>query len=315
MNDFNREFNQEGSEFISKADLKAPKVICLSPSKIADQFWCEMQLHLKMQLGVEPTEEMIVGRDIHRKLEEELGPIIEIIPTTIEDSILTFILQIYTKLETLTKKSITRELPVFGKINDFYCLGIIDQIKIDERSPNEKRLVISDYKTRKSKTIPSYEQKRRNRIQMQIYWFLMQQLIEGKFTKDMFKKLLKIPSELKASEQLLEQLPEELKLLMIGFSSEDLLNQIFLGFSNLPKLSDELIAIYLYQEDQTEVHRDKTFFHEESFEIDMEWALNYWKGERNPNECPQKWMCNFCQHTDKCHYFLTRYINGNERKK
>jgi len=33
----------------------------VSPSKIADQFWCEMQLHLKLRLGMEPTEEMIKG--------------------------------------------------------------------------------------------------------------------------------------------------------------------------------------------------------------------------------------------------------------
>ena len=73
-----REHNLEGN----KDEFFQGGVHHVSASKIADQFWCEMQLHLKLQLGIEPTPEMIKGTEIHRSLEEELGPVIEVEVTT-----------------------------------------------------------------------------------------------------------------------------------------------------------------------------------------------------------------------------------------
>lgn len=179
----------------------------ISPSKIADQFWCEMQLHLRLELGMEPTEEMILGTKIHKQLEEELGPVVELEIETIDDNIIAFILQTYTKLETLTRMGITRELPIIGKITDFFCIGIIDQIQFESTDNSQVNLVITDYKTRKSKNQPSYEQKRRNRIQIQIYWHLLNGLIEGEFNKETFEEYYKIPAELAPSMELKEQLP------------------------------------------------------------------------------------------------------------
>ncbi|NHJ32141.1 MAG: hypothetical protein FK732_04710, partial [Asgard group archaeon] len=293
---------------------KLPEVKNLSPSKIADQFWCEMQLHLRLHLGMEPTEEMIVGSQIHRLLEEELGPIIEVTVTTLNDSIIAYILQVYTKLQTLLKMGITRELPVIGKIQAIPCLGIIDQLAFEDSLENQKQMVITDFKTRKSKRAPTYEQKRRNRIQLQVYWHLLNELKDGKFTIEMFKNYFDISDELIPSEELLEQLPEEHRKLITNNEPIELLSEAFTTFQELPKLSEELNAIYLYQVDQQPVFSDRTFFHEESFEVDMDWAIEYWRGKRSPGECPQQWMCKFCQFTDDCSYFLKRFMNKKEKK-
>lgn len=292
-----------------------PEIKNLSPTKIADQFWCEMQLHLKLHLGMEPTQEMIIGSKIHRSLEEELGPIIEVEVESFEDNLIAYILQIYIKLKALLRDNITRELPVIGKIQDTPCLGIVDQLEIETTESHGKKLVITDYKTRKSKRAPSYEQKRRNRIQMQVYWHMIQDLHEGKFTIDMFKDHFEVPKELIPSEELLQQLPIDLQEILQKNTPHQLLEEIFLIFINLPGLSNELKAIYIHQEDQQIVFTDRTYFHEESFEVDMNWAIAYWKGNRMPNECPQQWMCNFCQFTDNCSYFLKRYLNKKEGKK
>ncbi|MHA1221046.1 MAG: PD-(D/E)XK nuclease family protein, partial [Candidatus Heimdallarchaeota archaeon] len=269
---------------------KAPEVKNLSPTKIADQFWCEMQLHLRLQLGMEPTEVMITGTEIHRALEEELGPIIEVVVTTLEDNLITYILQLYTKLNMLQKSGITRELPVIGQLNNMPVLGIVDQLEI-ETIDNEKNLVITDYKTRRSKRAPAYEQKRRNRIQLQVYWYLLNNLRNGKFTSEMFKKHFEMPEKLEPSKELLEQLPEELQSILENNSAHELLYKSFQIFVSLPDLSNELRAIYLHQGDQSVVCSDQTIFHEESFEVDMEWALGYWSQNRTPSECPQQWMC------------------------
>jgi len=292
-----------------------PTVKNLSPTKIADQFWCEMQLHLRLHLGMEPSEEMIVGSEIHRLLEEELGPVVEIAVTTLEDSIIAYILQVYTKLQTLLNLGVTRELPVIGKIHDMPCLGIIDQLALEESVDMQKLMVITDYKTRRSKRAPSYEQKRRNRIQLQVYWHLLNELKNGKFTIEMFKDYFEMPEELVPTEELLGQLPEEHKILITEQEPLALLADAFNIFQNLPELSEELNAVYLYQEDQQPVFKDRTFFHEESFEVDMNWAVDYWRGKRIPGECPQQWMCKFCQFTDNCSYFLKKYMSKKENKR
>ena len=286
----------------------------LSASKIADQFWCEMQLHLKLQLGMEPTLEMIQGSEIHRNLEEELGPVSEVEVTTKEDSIIAYILQMYSKLTTLYNLGVTRELPVVGKINDIPCLGIIDQIEIETQDDEIKQFVITDYKTRKSKRSPSYEQKRRNRIQMQVYWQLVSDLKTGKFTKKMFQEYFEMPQKLTPSVELLQQLPEDHRILLKEQTPHNLLDQVFEMLHKLPEQSLELRAIYLHQEDQQVVCNDRSLFHLESFEVDMDWAISYWMGERKASDCPQSWMCKFCQFTDNCSYFLENYLKDDKKK-
>ncbi len=314
MNDDDQLIPKEEGE--PSIDLsKLPQVRNLSPSKIADQFWCEMQLHLRLHLGMEPTEEMIVGSQIHRLLEEELGPIVEVTVTTLNDGIIAYILQIYTKLQTLQQIGVTRELPVIGKIQDMYCLGIIDQLAFESSPDDQKQMIITDYKTRKSKRAPTYEQKRRNRIQLQVYWHLLNDLKNGKFTIDMFKNYFEMPDVLIPSDNLLDQLPEEQKKLLTDKEPIELLSKIFDTFRGLPTLSEELNAIYLYQVDQQTVHSDRTFFHEVSFEVDMDWAVGYWRGKRTPGECPQQWMCKFCQFTDDCSHFQRKNKNEKENKK
>lgn len=287
----------------------------VSPSKIADQFWCEMQLHLKLRLGMEPTEEMIKGSEIHRNLEEELGPVIQVEVTTNEDSIIVYILQMYTKLALLEKLGVTRELPVIGQLQDFDCIGIIDQIEVETNEDGEKELVITDYKTRKSRRAPTYEQKRRNRIQMQVYWHLLHNLISGNYTQEMFKRYFEMPEKINPSKELLKQLPDDSKQILKKYPPHKLLDNVFSIFTELPTLSQELVAKYLHQEDQTEVHVDRTFFHEDSFDVDMDWALSYWKGERTASDSPQNWMCNYCQFSDNCKFFLKRYLNTESKNK
>ncbi len=299
----------------SEEDFFQGQVHHISASKIADQFWCEMQLHLRLQLGMEPTPEMIKGSEIHRSLEEELGPIIEVEVTTNEDSIIVYILQMYSKLVAFSKLQVTRELPVIGKINGIPCLGIIDQLEIETDKEGNKLVVITDYKTRKSRRTPTYEQKRRNRIQMQVYWHLLNDLKTGKFNAEMFKGYFDMPDELIPSEELLKQLPEEQVNLFVAIPPHELLTKVFEMLRNLPEQSFELHAIYLHQEDRSEVCNDRSLYHQESFEVDMEWALGYWKGERKPSDCPQNWMCKFCQFTDNCSYFLRDYPKDKKKKK
>lgn len=294
---------------------KLPPVKNLSPSKIADQFWCEMQLHLRLHLGMVPSEEMIVGSQIHRLLEEELGPIFEVTVTTLNDGIIAYILQIYTKLQTLLKMGVTRELPVIGKIQDMPCLGVIDQLAFEVSPDDQKQMVITDYKTRKSKRAPTYEQKRRNRIQLQVYWHLLNELKDGKFTIDMFEDYFEMPEELIPSEDLLDQLPDEHKRLITEVEPTKLLSEAFSTFRSLPNLSEELKAVYLYQVDQQLLFTDRTFFHEESFEVDMDWAVGYWRGKRTPGVCPQQWMCKFCQFTGNCSHYLRKNMNKKDEKK
>ncbi|MBN1330645.1 MAG: PD-(D/E)XK nuclease family protein [Candidatus Heimdallarchaeota archaeon] len=307
-------YYEEEEELTISISEKAPNVKNLSPTKIADQFWCEMQLHLRLHLGLEPTEVMITGSEIHRSLEEELGPVIEVVTTTLEDSIITYILQVYSKLKALEMKDITRELPVIGELNDLPVLGIIDQLKV-EVFDGKKQLLITDYKTRKSMKPPSYEQKRRNRIQLQVYWHLLNDLIRGKFTSEKFIKYFEMPETIVPSEALLTQLPDDMKELLSKNSPHQLLEESFQIYTTLPSLSTNLEAIYLHQEDQTVVYSDRTLFHEESFEVDMEWALGYWLKVRNPSESQQQWMCNYCPFTEKCSYFLRRYLEKQENKK
>jgi exonuclease V len=214
----------------------------------------------------------------------------------------------------LYESGITRELPVVGMIKDVPCLGIIDQLTLEETKEG-KKLVITDFKTRNSKRAPSYEQKRRNRIQLQVYWFLLQNLQKGLFSEKGFKEFFNINTELIPSDELLQQLPEQLQTILTENPSEQLIATIFEMFQELPTLSKELQAVYLHRKDKTVVHTDRTMFHEEAFEVDINWAIEYWQGKRTPNECPQQWMCKFCPFTDKCHYYLKRYYKLEENKK
>jgi hypothetical protein len=308
MNDEEEEEDKKQKLPVKKASLEELQITNeiihhLSASKIADQFWCETQLFFKTLYGAEPTEQMIQGTKIHRELEEELGPIIEIKVTTEEEAIFSFLLQMYTKLALLKNEGITRELPVFGKIGSFYCLGIIDQVEIITEK-NNQQLRISDYKTRFSNRPPSFIQQRRNRIQMQIYRYLLGELRKGKICIPMFEDFFgKEFKNLEVTEAFIEQIPKLYHNLLENTNPKDLLEGILSEYHSLPKVDNELQAIYLHHETKEVIFIDRSIFHDIQFEVDMEWALEFWLGNRKAKNSSQKWMCNYCPFTEACPYF------------
>jgi len=266
--------------------------------KITDlsaQLWCEKQLEFGLEKGIIETKGMSKGRERHKQLHEEIAVLIRVEPKTIADSIALRLHNTQVGLKRLVIEGMTRELPIFGKINSLFVVGIVDELSL-----KNNRLFILDTKTRQKDTMPSEAQKRTTRFQLMLYNKLIQDLISEKFS---MAELLNFYG-FKSSDKISDDLNKQINLIghKIEANIKKLADNTFRLFQTLPNPEKIMNIRYEFQQNRKLIGVDEFSFEQSSFQKDCNFVEEFWLGKREaiPVGINNAWKCNFCEFHNDC---------------
>lgn len=102
----------------------------LSVTDLVSAVWCEQQFEYTLQQGFKTrTPQMQKGTEVHRKLEEQVHTVVEVRQVkTKEDRWGLKLFNMYHGLCSFEETGLTRELPVFGFMDDIFVQGVIDEV-------------------------------------------------------------------------------------------------------------------------------------------------------------------------------------------
>uniref|UniRef100_A0A3B0MW68 Exonuclease V - a 5' deoxyribonuclease/PD-(D/E)XK nuclease superfamily, putative n=1 Tax=Theileria annulata TaxID=5874 RepID=A0A3B0MW68_THEAN len=250
--------------------LKFNKNWTLSVTELSSQLWCEKQLELTLLTGRKRvTEEMLKGIERHEELELEDHDIVEVEVGTNEDNLGIRMLNSINLIEQLMSEGKCRELWVFWNLGSYTFCGIIDQLTISkDRSTKEKKVVISDTKTRKSKKPPSVQQVQGASLQVQVYCIMLEDTKKGVVN---FEKLYDSFNCDKYAEFTTPELVKEKCL-------NELEKKYLKAFQKLPKISSEMNLEYEYE---GEIFSNSVInLNRDNAVMTVGYLCNFWDGSR-----------------------------------
>ena len=260
-------------------------------STLSSQFWCEKAVELSLTHKVPETEAMARGRTRHKELHEETAELIPVKVVSIADSIGLGFHNMLVGLIRVKEKAQTRELPVFGwlpKLN-IPLFGHIDELLVEDN-----RTKVIDHKTRKSDRMPTRAQIRVTEFQLMSYYSLLKTIQSESFD---FRKILEcynLDSNSTFTDEFLDELgPNEKPLEKNLLKLTIMINE---AAQIIPKLSKDLVISYENQETKKLIGKHSFQFDAESWKRDIEFASQYWLGERPAMLVGERnrWKCNFC---------------------
>jgi len=262
---------------------------------LSSQLWCEKQLEFSLEKGKKETEVMSKGKERHTELHEEIATLVEVEPKTIADHVALKLYNIKVGLTRLTIEGMTRELPIFGKINSLFVVGTIDELNLVDN-----QLFITDTKTRQRDTMPSEAQKRTTRFQLMLYNKLIQDCVCGKFCTT---ELLNFYG-FKQSDEISNDLRKQFMTLRIKLKQniKKLADESFGLFQLLPIPEKTLNIRYEFQQNRKSIGIDKFSFEQSVFQRNCNFVEEYWLGKRKavPVGINNMWKCKFCEFNDIC---------------
>lgn len=262
---------------------------------LSAQLWCEKQLDFSLEKDKIETKSMSKGKERHKELHEEIAILFKVEPKTKEDNIALRLHNIQVGLSRLIIEGMTRELPIFGKINSLFVMGTVDELNLED-----KRLFILDTKTRQKETMPSDAQKRTTRFQLMLYNKLIQDLVSEKF----FAEELLSFYGIKTSDKISDELKKQIKDIgaKIEPNIEKLADKSFELFQMLP-IPEKIMNIrYEFQQNRKLIGVDDFSFELSSFQENCDFVEKYWLGKRKalPVGINDMWKCNFCEFNNIC---------------
>lgn len=263
----------------------------VSVTQIASQFWCEKQVELGLLFGRVKTKEMVEGRQQHKALEEEVIKFPEYRAYGWVDALAIKFNKTVECCRVLREGSKTRELPLYGKINNVFLAGVLDELEV---KGDAVRLV--DHKTRKANSLPNQAQRQTAEVQVMLYKRMLDDLKAGRFGWNELRGLYSLEEDKQTTPQLKEQALESEKALP-GFELDVVKagEKAFEALRSLPRTSHELEVVYELQKDGSVIGSHSFAFDEARIERDVYRALDYWVGNRSAEKTGDKWKCAFCE--------------------
>ncbi|MGB6681782.1 MAG: PD-(D/E)XK nuclease family protein [Candidatus Bathyarchaeia archaeon] len=263
----------------------------LSVSTLSSQFWCEKAVELSFTHKVPETEVMARGRTRHKELHEETAELIPVKVVSIADSIGLGFHNMLVGLIRVKEKAQTRELPVFGWLPrlNIPLFGHIDELLVEDN-----RTKVIDHKTRKSDRMPTRAQTRVTEFQLMSYYSLLKTIQSETFD---FRKILEcynLDSNSTFTDEFLDELgPNEKPLEKNLLKLTIMINE---AAKIIPELSKDLEIIYENQDTKKLIGKHTFQFDAERWKRDIEFATQYWLGERPAMLVGKRnrWKCNFC---------------------
>lgn len=267
----------------------------ISVTDLSAQLWCEKQLEFSLEKGRIKTQEMQKGGDRHQDLHEEIAILVKVEPKSTEDIVALKLHNCIVGLARLLKEGMTREIPIWGKVNSLFVIGFMDELILEK---NKLKLV--DTKTRKSNNMPSEAQKRTTKFQLMLYKYLFDSIKEEKFTPHDLLKLYTFSEKSKITNDFQKQIND------IGYKIEpNILNLTIMVFSlikRFPKFDETIEVRYEHQESKKLIGVEKFTYELSEFKRNCDFVEEFWIGNRKaiPVSETNKWKCNYCEFREIC---------------
>ena len=229
----------------------------------------------------------------------------------------------YNQLATVAAGSLEREINVFGDLFNQGILlkGIIDQVQYSKET---RELIILDYKTRRTNTMPSEAQKRGHALQLMLYKCMLDNLTCGitkmnllaehlnlnfkrELTEDVLKHISRYGlqglfsrSEMTTNIDETNPIAEEGGFKVTLGELAGKISELIIGL-DLPLVSC-LMVQYVYQQTHEEIGMEVVKYDEPWARKVFENSLDFWLGKREPRgvDLEELWKCNSCQFKDVC---------------
>lgn len=236
---------------------------------------------------------------------------------TYEDKWAVTLIDTYTQLATVAAGGMEREISVFGDLFDQGILvrGIIDQVQLTK---DTGELTILDYKTRRSKSVPTEAQKRGHALQLMLYKCMLDSLTCGMTKVSQLAEHLSLNFSRELTEGVLQHISkcglrglftksrpaaetvnlEEERVTLGELAGK--ISELIVGL-NLPLVST-LMVQYIYQETREVIGMDVVVYDEVWTKKTFVNSLDFWLGKREPQgvDLEDLWKCDTCQFRDVC---------------
>ena len=238
---------------------------------------------------------MTRGKERHQDLHEEVAVLVEVEPKTPVDFLALKLYNCQVGLKGLIDRGMTREIPLFGRINSLFIIGIVDELIIKDNG-----LFVLDTKTRGSNRMPSEAQKRTTRFQLMLYHKLMEDLVAGKFSMEELLDFYGFKENDEISEDFMKQINDtgdEIKP-----NLKELAEGTFRLFQRLPTIEKEIEVRYESQRNRKLIGVDQFSFRSNLFQKNCNYVEEFWLGKRkaSPVGASNGWKCNYCDFFDIC---------------
>ena len=261
-------------------------------SHLTSQLWCEQQMEYgfsRPQEASRDPEHVVRGSELHlaRELESE-----EYVNVTVQSDEDIFAIKVFNLINHLNDcKEISREVPIFGWVQNIFLMG-----KIDEIQRKESSWKISEFKTRKKPYLPGKAQQDTHKLQVMIYQYLLSQ-ISTLDTKRTCEKL-RLDPEKKFGED------------VIKFTSVETLRDLLCILQLQPtvRLSENLLIEYSCQEQDAVFAKIEVAYDEAWMLTKVEKSQQYWLGQRTAEgvDIEEAWKCSMCDFADNCEWRLSK---------
>lgn len=267
----------------------------ISVTDLSTQLWCEKQLEFSLERGRVKTQEMQKGGDRHQDLHKEIAILVKVEPKSIEDFVALKLHNCLVGLTRLLREGITREIPVFGKVNSLFVVGSVDEFVLEKN-----KLKIVDTKTRKSNNMPSETQKRTTKFQLMLYKHLFDSIKEERFSINDLLKYYNFNEGSYITKEFQKQIND------IGDKIEPnllkLMTMVFSLIKRFPKIDDIFEVRYEHQGSKMLIGVDRFGFDSFEFKRNCDFVEEFWLGKRKAMlvEESNSWKCNICEFNQEC---------------
>lgn len=256
--------------------------------------------------------------------------IVKVESVTKEDRMAIQLINTYTQLAAIKAGTVEREVFVFGDPFNQGVLvrGVIDQLQF---SPGNNELVLTDNKTRRTRSMPGPEQRRGTSLQLMLYKYLLDYMCLGITKSTLLYEHLQLNQDASLSRGPMDYIRDcglgslfcdtsnggtgpELAQLKFGTVANCIMTRIA-GLS-LP-LVDALIVQYEHQESEDVLGVDTVEYDEQWMKAQVENSLEFWGGERAARgaDIEDAWKCSSCQFRDICVWRLKQELENSPAAK
>lgn len=256
--------------------------------------------------------------------------IVKVDSVTKEDRMAVQLINTYAQLATIKAGKVEREIFVFGDPFNQGILvrGVIDQLQFD---PGNNELILTDDKTRRTKSMPGAEQRRGTSLQLMLYKYLLDFMCLGITKSTLLYEHLHLNQDTSLSRGPLDYIRDcglgslfcdssnsgsgpELTQLKFGTVANCIMTRI--AGLGLP-LVGALIVQYEHQDTEEVLGVNAVEYDEQWMKAQVENSLEFWGGKRAAHgvDIEDGWKCGSCQFRNICVWRLKQELENSPAAK
>lgn len=262
------------------------------------------------------THKLSHGRHFSLSSELEVHEKVVIKKITKEDRWAVQLIDSYVQLASIVSGGLEREIAVFGDPFGMGILinGVIDQLQY---SPKSQELILLDYKTRKSNSLPSFEQKRGHSLQLMLYKCMLDFLLCGATQVSLLSQHAKLVFSTPLTSGPIEHIRQcGLQSLLMGDKGKPVLfGEVAEGIGKLIAglglpLVSTLVVQYEHQATGEVIGIETVEYDERWMRAELDICFSFWLGRRPARgvDIEETWKCDSCQFRDICVWRMQKQL-------